>query len=129
MNWFQRLLYGRYGTDQLSFALLGGYLLFYLLSAFVRWLPLQFLSTLCLVLAFYRTFSRQIDRRRAENQKFLNAVRPISRWYNVRKCRHNDKDHRYFKCPNCGQQLRAPKGKGKISVTCRSCGATFEEKT
>lgn len=31
--------------------------------------------------------------------------------------------------PSCGQQLRVPKGKGKITVTCRSCGAVFQEKS
>ena len=40
-----------------------------------------------------------------------------------------DPDHRYFKCPNCGQQMRVPRGKGRITVHCRSCGATFEEKS
>ena len=35
----------------------------------------------------------------------------------------------YLKCPNCGQQLRVPRGKGRITVTCRSCGAVFQEKS
>ncbi|MDD5938626.1 MAG: hypothetical protein PUC36_06410 [Clostridiales bacterium] len=125
----KRVMYGRYGADQLGFALIGCYLAFYILSLLTRGKLLSLLSTLCLILAFYRTFSRQIERRRAENERFLESVRPIVRWYNVRKCRRQDRDHCYFRCPNCGQQLRAPKGKGKISVTCRSCGATFEKKT
>ena len=29
----------------------------------------------------------------------------------------------------CGQQLRVPRGRGKITVTCRSCGASFQEKS
>ena len=40
-----------------------------------------------------------------------------------------DREHRYFKCPSCGQQMRVPRGKGRITVHCRSCGATFEEKS
>jgi len=47
----------------------------------------------------------------------------------LRRTIHRDKEHCYFKCPNCGQQLRVPRGKGKITVTCRSCGAVFEEKS
>ena len=129
MNWLRRMMYGRYGGDQLNYVLMGLYLILYLLSNVFRSRILSLLSWLCLILAVYRLMSRQIDRRRAENAKFMDAVRPIARWYNARKCRRHDRDHAYFKCPNCGQDLRAPKGKGKISVTCRNCGASFEEKT
>lgn len=41
----------------------------------------------------------------------------------------NDPDYLYFKCPKCKQEMRAPKGKGKIRVTCKNCGETFEKKT
>lgn len=129
MGWLRRMMYGRYGVDQLSLALLGVYFALYVLSLLFRGGLLPLLSYLCLLLAFYRTFSRQLDRRRAENCRFLEAVEPLVRRYNVHKCRHRDRDHAYFKCPNCGQQLRVPKGKGKVSITCRSCGVSFEEKT
>lgn len=129
MNWFRRMMVGRYGVDQLGYALLAVYFVLWLLSSLLRSRLLNLLATLCALLVFYRMFSRQIDRRRAENSRFLDLVRPIVHRYNVNKCRRNDKDHCYFRCPNCGQQLRVPKGKGKISITCRSCGVSFEEKT
>ncbi len=129
MNWFRRMMVGRYGVDQLGYALLAVYFVLWLLSSLLRSRLLNLLATLCALLVFYRMFSRQIDRRRAENARFLDLVRPIVHRYNVNKCRRNDKDHCYFRCPNCGQQLRVPKGKGKISITCRSCGVSFEEKT
>ena len=31
------------------------------------------------------------------------------------------KNYKYFKCKNCGQELRIPKGKGKIKVICPNC--------
>lgn len=129
MNWFRRMMVGRYGVDQLGYALLAVYFVLWLLSSLLRSRLLNLLATLCALLVFYRMFSRQIDRRRSENARFLDLVRPIVHRYNVNKCRRNDKDHCYFRCPNCGQQLRVPKGKGKISITCRSCGVSFEEKT
>lgn len=129
MNWLRRVMYGRYGTDSLNYALIAVYFVLYLLSSLLRSHLMSLLSTVCLILAFYRMFSRQIDRRQAENARFLDAVQPIVRRYNVNKCRRRDRDHAYFRCPNCGQQLRVPKGKGKISITCRNCGASFEEKT
>ena len=129
MNWVQRFMTGRRGVDALSFTLMGAYLVLLVLSSFFGGRVLRLLSLICALLAFYRTLSRQVDRRRAENDKFLETVQPIIRWYNVRKCRRQDKDHCYFKCPSCGQQLRVPKGKGHIQVTCRSCGASFEKNT
>ncbi len=129
MNWMQRLMYGRYGTDQLNFALLILYFILYILSALFHSDLLSLLSVLCLIFAFYRMFSRQLERRRTENAKFLDMVGPFIRKYRVHKSRRRDKDHRYFRCPNCGQHLRVPKGKGKISITCRNCGVSFEEKT
>jgi len=125
----QRLMYGRHGLDQLGLALAGLYLVLNILSGLLRSNLLSLLSLVCGVWMIYRIFSRRLDRRRAENARFMETVQPIVRWYNVRKCRRKDKDHCYFKCPNCGQQLRVPKGKGKIQITCRSCGASFEEKT
>ncbi|MEL4860253.1 hypothetical protein AAEU42_03270 [Pseudoflavonifractor phocaeensis] len=129
MNWLRKMMYGRYGADQLNYALIALYFVLYLLSLLFRGHLLNLLSYACLILAFYRMFSRQIDRRQTENARFMDAVCPIVHWYNVNKCRRRDKDHAYFKCPNCGQQLRVPKGKGKVSITCRNCGVSFEEKT
>ncbi len=129
MNFIQRFMYGRYGSDQLNIALLGAYLVLTLLSRVLHSGFLNLLSVAVIFWALYRMLSRQPERRRAENAKFLELIRPLVHRYNVNKCRRNDKEHCYFKCPNCGQQLRAPKGKGKISVTCRSCGVSFEEKT
>jgi ribosomal protein L37AE/L43A len=129
MNWIQRLMYGRYGNDQLNYALLGLYLVLYLVSLLLSSSLLSLIAVLCVVWAFYRTFSRKLEKRRAENAKFMSLVGPLIHRYNVNKCRRRDKEHRYFKCPNCGQQLRVPRGKGKISITCRNCGVSFEEKT
>lgn len=129
MNWMRRMMQGRYGSDQLGMALLGGYLVLYLLSRLLRSSVLSWLSLAAILWAFYRMFSRQIQRRQAENARFLEVAGPLIRKYNVSRSRRQDKEHCYFKCPNCGQQLRVPRGKGKLSITCRSCGVNFEKKT
>ena len=129
MNFIQRLLYGRYGWDQLNFCLTGVALVLYLLDLFLDASPLYLIYFLCILVVLFRVFSRNYARRRAENAKFLTLVGPVVRWFKLRRTIHRDKDHCYFKCPNCGQQLRVPRGKGKITVTCRSCGVSFEEKS
>ena len=128
-NAIQRFMYGRYGNDQLNLFLTGLYLLLYLASLFVRSNLLYFIGFVLLALALFRMLSHNIERRRAENARFLHTVNPLLSWLRLRRTIHRDKEHVYFKCPNCGQQLRVPRGRGNITVTCRSCGASFQEKS
>ena len=128
-NALQRLMYGRYGNDQLNTALVLLSLALYLVFMFTGWVVLYAVSFVLMAAALFRCLSRNYDRRRAENGKFLSLVQPVVSWYRLRRTIRRDKDHCYFKCPNCGQQLRVPRGKGKITVTCRGCGASFQEKS
>ena len=128
MNMLRRLMYGRYGSDQLSLFLLAVYQLLYLISMVLKWPILSWIALVILFWDFYRMMSRRIDKRRAENAKFLQLAGPAIRWFKMRRTIHRDRDHRYFKCPNCGQYLRVPRGKGKITINCRNCGVSFEER-
>lgn len=129
MNWMRKLMYGRYGTDQLSLFLLFVYLLGYLLSILTRIPLFNLLGMAAILWSFFRIFSRRIDKRRAENVKFMALAGPVIRWFKMRRTIHRDKEHCYFKCPSCGQYLRVPRGKGKITISCRNCGMRFEEKS
>lgn len=122
-------MYGRYGNDQLNMVLVLLSLALYLVFVVTSWTFLYAVSFMLMAAALFRCLSRNYDRRRAENGRFLSLVQPVTRWYRLRRTIRRDKDHCYFKCPNCGQQLRVPRGKGKITVTCRGCGASFQEKS
>ena len=128
-NAIQRFMYGRYGNDQLNVALLVLYFALYFLHIVTSFALLYWISFLVIACALFRMLSRNLGRRREENAKFLRRAGPLLQWLRLRRTIHQDKEHCYFKCPNCGQQLRVPRGKGKITVTCRSCGATFDEKS
>lgn len=125
----QQLMYGRNGADQLSAAAMWAAVMIWTVYLFTSWLPLYLAALALLIYTFFRLFSRNLEKRRAENAKFLNLLWPLRRRLSAFSCRMRDKEHRYFRCPNCGQQMRVPKGKGRIQVTCRSCGITFEEKS
>ena len=129
MNWLRRMMYGRYGGDQLSWFLLAVYVLLSLLSGLPYLGILSWAALAVLVWSFYRMFSRRYDRRRAENARFLSLAAPAIRWVKMRRTILRDREHRYFRCPNCGQYLRVPRGKGRITINCRSCGVSFEEKS
>lgn len=125
----QQMMYGRNGADQLSVFTMWASIFFWALFLLTQWPVFYILSLVLIFCSFFRMFSRRLDKRRSENAKFLSMIRPVLRRFSALRCRMRDKDHRYFRCPNCGQQMRVPKGKGRIQVTCRSCGITFEEKS
>lgn len=128
-NAMHRLMYGRYGVDQLNTFMLLAYLVCYLLFAVTRFGPLYLLSLVLLGLMVFRMMSRNRAKRMEENFKFMHLIEPAARWLRLQRTIRRDKEHRYFKCPNCGQYLRVPRGKGTITVTCRGCGASFKEKS
>lgn len=126
-------MYGRYGSDMLSLVLVSGGLIFWLLSGLIPvavisglfWL----LSYAALIFAVFRMFSRNYAKRRSENDRFMELVTPLVQNIQRKRAQMRDKDHAYFRCPSCGQVLRVPKGKNRISITCRNCGNVFQKKT
>jgi len=124
-----RFMIGRYGMDQLNIFLIVTYLVLYVVFLVTRLWVLDWIVLVLLFVAMFRSLSRDIPRRQAENTRFLQMVRPTMRKLHTFRTRMKDREHRYFKCPNCGQQMRVPRGKGRITVHCRTCGATFEEKS
>lgn len=128
-NALQRFMYGRYGNDQFNLFLMVSYLVLYVLFLLTKAGILYYISLALMIYTVYRMLSRDLVRRREENRKFLRRADPVIRWFRLRRTIRRDKEHCYFKCPNCSQYLRVPRGKGKITVSCRSCRATFQEKT
>ncbi len=130
MNWLRKFMYGRYGSDQLNMALL---ILSIALTVVFWFVPvglLGYLGFIPIIICFYRMFSKNITKRQQENYVFLKW------WYNVKskfasiKTRIKSmKTHKYYKCPKCKKELRVPKGKGKISITCPNCKEKFTRKT
>ena len=68
---FQHFMQGRYGADQLSRFLTTIGLVLIILNLFVRSNIIVYLVMAILVYCYYRMFSRDYNRRYAENQKFL----------------------------------------------------------
>ena len=120
--WLAGLMRGRYGMDNLNRFLIIVSVILIVLDLFIPGRILYLLAVLALIYVYCRMFSRNINARYRENQKFLQF---ISRF----RGRSTDAAHKILRCPGCGEKLRVPKGKGKISITCRSCGEKFIKKT
>ena len=116
-----RFLSGRYGSDKLNLALLGGALALMILGAVGRrsWLSVcSLLAYVPLIWSIFRMYSRNVEARRRENAAFLHFF-----------SRLKDREHCYFHCPGCRQTVRVPRGRGKISIRCPKCGMQFIKKT
>lgn len=122
-----RFMYGRNGSDQLNMALLAVYVLVLLVQAvlsrfFVLRMILEFLSLALAAAVLFRSFSKNLARRRAENAAFLNWWLPVKNRFSAARQRRRDREHKYFTCKNCKTICRVPMGKGKIEITCPKCG-------
>ena len=126
----QQFMYGRYGNDQLSRVYLGITLVLLVLSLFTRWTIFYIAAIALLIYCYYRMFSRNITKMSAQNQRFLN-------WrYGLAVKRQKTKNHmeqrkiyHFYKCPQCSQKVRVPKGHGKICITCPKCKMEFVRKS
>ena len=119
---FRRFMQGRYGGDKLNIALIWVAFSAYIVSLLI---PIKLVKLVLLLVyyglliwAIFRMLSRNTYKRYQENRKYLRFVERLK-----------DRQHRYFDCPRCRQQVRVPRGKGKISITCPKCGEKFVKKT
>jgi len=113
---------GRYGTDRLNMVILCAGLVASILSMMIPAQPFNVifwaLSYILMILAIWRSLSRNTYKRYQENRKFLQFFDRLK-----------DRQHKYFDCPKCRQMVRVPRGKGKISITCPRCREKFVKKT
>ena len=131
-NKLYRFMYGRYGGDTLNKVLLGVYvglvLTFSVVSLLVKNPLASLILNICyfavsvalVVWIFSRILSRNIQKRRRENERFCGFFRLIRNRFRDRKT------HVYRKCPKCRAVLRLPKAKGKHPVVCPRCKHHFE---
>lgn len=130
MNWLKRLMAGRYGGDHLSNWLLGISLLLTMIGRIARVPLLIFISYIPLFIASYRILSKDIQKRRMENYKFIMFFSPVyGKFKDLEKRIRDSKTHKYYKCSTCKTKLRVPKGKGKILITCPKCKTKFTKNT
>jgi hypothetical protein len=130
MNWLRKFMMGRYGSDQLSMVLLIFSVTLTFIGGLIHLPLLVTISYVPLGICLFRMLSKDIAKRRMENYKFSILISPIYKW-SKKKQKHlkEFKTHKYFKCPTCNVDLRLPKGKGKITITCPKCNTDFSRRT
>lgn len=126
-------MYGRYGVDELYRALLWIYLAAAVLAIIIGRLTnntvytvLSIIAALILVYSFFRAFSKNTEKRRAENLKWLKLTGKIKKQFQLLGNRWKfRKTHIFRKCPGCKAVLRMKRVKGKHKATCPHCKTSF----
>ncbi len=132
-----RFFYGRYGIDGLYYGLLVSYFVVWtaqlITGLFTQNLIVKYafwaVQTAILFFMVFRMLSRNIYRRRRENDAFMKVFRSTKSFFLLTKNRIRDfKSYRYRKCPHCKAMLRLPKRKGEHPVVCPRCKKRFTAK-
>lgn len=125
----QRFMWGRYGTDRFNQFLMFVAIVCLLIS-FLGGGMFYLLATAVMIYAYFRMFSRNISKRSLENQWYLKREMKVRSFFGKKKkelAQH--KDYHIYRCPNCRQKIRVPRGRGRIAITCKKCGKEFIKKS
>ena len=140
-------MYGRYGNDKLgTFSLITVLVLIVAdailgaaipegVARVVVGLGMSLVITLFYIWIIFRFMSRNIYKRRRENEIYLKACRGVKRFITFNtssgtKSRNRDDAYYIFRdCTSCGATLRLPRKQGKHSVKCPKCTHSFYVKS
>ena len=133
---FQRFMQGRYGVDRLHRVLSWVYLAILIVSIFLSrnvdikiYYAVLLAGLAVLIFAFFRVFSKNIEKRRKENERWLAFENKIKKQFRIFRDRWKfRKTHVFKKCPKCKAVLRLKRIKGTHTVTCPHCKETFKIK-
>ena len=149
-NYRKPFFSGRNGADELSVTLVVISVIVFLAAPIFDEKYIQgiflLLGGILFVLGILRSLSTNIGKRRHENQVFLDLFRSETKEEKERRKREEEEKrereklrkerrkeeentHAFFRCPQCGKELRVPKGKGKIKIRCPNCSHEFIRKS
>ena len=135
--WFQSIgakiriwMQGRYGMDELSRASTWIAFALIILSSLTGLNILNSLALVLMIWSIFRTYSKNIYKRREERDKWLRMTGSVKSWFSLQKRKWKDrKDYRYFRCKQCKSVMRVPRGKGTVIIRCRKCHSEMTKKT
>lgn len=127
---FRRFMVGRYGTDALNQFLSVASVVLIIIAIITRVRVFTWLGLALLLWCYYRSFSRNISKRTEENYRYYNIQQRIENKFRAFKDQWaNRKQYHYYRCPQCRQKLRVPRGRGRIQISCPRCGTQFIKKS
>ena len=105
----QKFMKNRYGADDLYNFLLRLYILLFIIDIFTNFNIITILELIIVIIIFYRFFSKNIYKRKKENNYYLKIKNKIIKPFNNLKRNFKDRDYYvYKKCKNCKTTLKLP---------------------
>ena len=87
---------------------------------------LNTVGLIAIIYTYFRMFSRNIQKRYRENEKYLSMTSGIrQRLRREKNIMQQRRTHHIYTCPSCGQKIRIPRGKGRIEIDCPKCHTKF----
>ncbi len=126
----------RCGLDELNnFIMLIGFIFIVTALLSHKWI-FTLIGAVFVVLCYIRVFSQKLEKRKKENDIYMkymgSVVRKAAHWKLCLKMKIKsigNAEYAYFVCSKCGQVIRIPKGKNKVSIRCPKCNETFIKRT
>ena len=114
----------RYGIDDLYRFLLCLYIFFAIIHLFVASVILTVIELLLFIIIFYRVFSKNISKRRRENEIYIGLMKRVLKpFYGLLRDYRDKKVYVYRRCHYCKKILRLPlpDKRGIKYITCPKC--------
>ena len=108
-NALSRFMYGRNGVDRLTLTMVWTALVLDIINIFLREkVPLAYsiigtVAGIITLLALFRMFSRNLEKRRAENAKFMEKV-----WWPIKRRFNSGRQQRSAGCPEGKDESSSP---------------------
>ncbi len=133
---FAEFMRGRYGIDAFGRRLQIYFIAGLILTIVLRALNLpgsgftSFITLLIVIFTNMRVYSKDISKMRRQQEAYFEFERKMTAPFKrLKRSLFGTKESIYVSCPNCKEELRLPRGKGKIKVTCPKCKHVFIKRT
>lgn len=120
-------LRGRNGSDELSTCALVVAIVLVAANMLLHSFLVSVIALALMAYAWWRMSSKDLEARENENGVFVEFLGPMRSWVqSPAQAVAETRAYKHIKCPECGQRVRVPRGKGKVRITCPKCHNTFE---